>query len=65
MEEWWWGEFVKKNTGLGWIEINWWIYGFKKFVDMKEPLCMQNYSHQVFNILVLEFEYALKYTLLL
>ena len=26
MKEWWWGKFVKKNTGLGWIEIDWYEY---------------------------------------
>ena len=58
---------MKKNTGLGWIDMNIWIQEICGIscMDMKEPLCMQNYSHQVFNILVLEFEYALKYTLLL
>ena len=32
-------------------------------IDHEETLCKQNYSHQVLNNLVLEFEYDLKFTL--
>ena len=61
MEEW--GEFVKKNTGLGWIEIDRYEYMdsrnyWNSCMDMKEHC-----AYKIFNILVLEFEYDLKSTL--
>ena len=53
-----------------WIELDWnwliWTNGFKKIVELvvlihEGTLCI--HCHQVFNILVLEFEYDLKFTL--